>query len=118
MTAPESAMPPVLCPKCGNALALNTETSLFRCDHCSFKRPETLDEASERIRSHGQRPVVPLTTRGEVDLRARSLFENGQDALWRDDKPAALRAFQQALDIQPDFADAHLWIAKTSPDPR
>lgn len=111
-------MSPVFCPKCGNPLSLNHATSMFACAHCGFKRPETLDEASALLRERGQRPSVALTTRVSIDQRARSLFDSGQDYLWRDDKQEAVRAFQQALDIQPDFADAHLWIAKTSDDPR
>lgn len=111
-------MPPILCPKCGNPLHLNNAAGMFSCTHCGFKRPETLDEASARLRERGQRPNVALTTRVSVDPRARSLFDSGQDDLWRGDKDAAIRAFQQALDIQPDFADAHLWIAKISTDPR
>ncbi len=114
---PERVMSPP-CPKCGNTLSLNTEAGLYRCAECGFRRPETLDEAAERLRQRGQRPSAPITHRGSVDLRARTLFENGQDALWRDDKPAALRAFQQSLDVQRDFADAHLWIARISDDER
>ncbi len=110
-------MPEILCRKCGTPLELNADAGLFRCPKCGFQRPETLDEAQERIRQRGERPVVALTQRGAVDLRARSLFENGQDALWRGDPAGALRAFQLALDVQADFADAHLWIAKTSADP-
>lgn len=106
-----------LCPKCGNPLALRQDNSFYHCAHCGFKRPETLDEASARLRSRGQRPTIANTTRTAVDPRARSLFDSGHDLLWRDDKPGAIRAFQRAIEMQPDFADAHLWIAKTSPDP-
>src|SRR3954451_21269040 len=109
-------MPEILCPKCRNPLTLNPDMGMFRCAKCGFRRPESLDEASERIRARGERPVVTLTQRSEIDLRARTLFENGQDALWRGDKAAAVREFEQAADIQPDFVDAHLWIAKTSVD--
>ena len=91
------------CPKCASLLILNPDTGMFRCSSCAFKRPETLDEASERIRARGERPVVILTTRGEIDLRARTLFENGQDALWRGDPAAAIREFEEAIDVQPDF---------------
>ena len=104
------------CPKCDNLLTLSPDTGMFRCSKCGFRRPETLDEASERIRARGERPVVTLTYRGEIDLRARTLFDNGQDALWRGDKAAALQEFKEALEVQPDFVDAHLWIAKTSDD--
>jgi hypothetical protein len=90
---------------------------MFRCANCGYKRPETLDEASERLRANAA-PAVSLTHRGSIDLRARSLFETGHDALRRGDATAAILAFEQAVDLQPDFADAHLWIAKTSPDER
>lgn len=111
-------MTEIACPRCGKPLTLNPDAGMFRCDHCGFKRAETLDEASERIRASGQRPHVPITYRGTLDPRVRSLWESGHDTLWRGDSAAALDAFTDALDIQPDFVDAHLWIAKTSPDPR
>ncbi len=108
----------IACPKCGTSLALNTDTGMFRCPKCGFKRLESLDEASERLRSRGQRLAVTLTYRGQVDDRARTLFDNGQDDLWRGDKAAAIQAFESALGVQPDFVDAHLWIAKSSADPK
>ena len=110
-------MAEILCSKCTHPLTLNPDTGMFRCSACGFRRPETLDEASARIRARGERPVVTLTQRGEIDLRARTLFDNGQDALWRGDKADAVHEFEQAIDVQPDFVDAHLWIAKTSSDP-
>jgi uncharacterized protein YbaR (Trm112 family) len=113
-------VPEILCPKCAHPLTLNTDSGMFRCANCGFKRPETLDEASARLRANATNaaPAVILTHRGSIDLRARSLFDSGHDALRRGDASAALHAFQQAADLQPDFADAHLWIAKTSPDER
>ena len=109
-------MPEIACPKCGQPLSLNSDTGMFRCPNCNYKRPETLDEASERIRAQGQRPTVPISHRGEIDIRARSLFDSAQDYLWRNDPAAALRALSEAIHVQPDFADAHLWIAKISDD--
>ncbi len=111
-------MPAILCPKCSHPLTLNPDAGMFHCSNCGFKRPETLDEASERLRARGQRPDVPITHRGSIDLRARSLFESGQDYLWQGDDASAIRAFEDALEVQPDFSDAHLWIAKTSKDER
>ena len=112
-------MPELLCPKCDHPLTLNPERGIFHCENCGFKRPETLDEAAERIRA--ARAVhnlhdVPITHRGTLDYRARSLFEDGQAKLQRGDTAAALDAFRDALDLQPDFTDAHLWIAKLSDD--
>ena len=112
-------MPEFLCPKCDHPLTLNPDRGTFRCDHCGFQRPETLDEAAERIRAQRAANAtadVPITHRGALDYRARSLFEDGQAELQQGDTAAALDAFQDALDLQPDFTDAHLWIAKLSDD--
>ncbi len=112
-------MPEFLCPKCDHPLTLDPERGIFHCENCGFKRPETLDEAAERIRAaraaHDLHDV-PITHRGALDYRARSLFEDGQTDLQKGDTAAALDAFRDALDLQPDFTDAHLWIAKLSDD--
>ncbi|MCZ2099096.1 MAG: hypothetical protein LC121_23115 [Anaerolineae bacterium] len=109
-------MPEILCSKCGSPLTLDPDAGMFWCGNCGFKRPETLDEAAERIRARGQRPSIVITFRGDLDHRARSLFESGHEYLWRGDADAAIRTWEQALEMQPDFADAHLWIARTSRD--
>ncbi len=112
-------MPEFLCPKCDHPLSLDPERGTFRCDHCGFQRPETLDEAAQRLRAQREakaQPDVRITHRGALDYRARSLFEDGQADLQKGDTAAALDAFQDALDLQPDFTDAHLWIAKLSDD--
>lgn len=111
-------MTAIPCPQCAHPLTLNTETGMFRCAECGYKRRETLDEATARLSQRGQRPVVSITHRGSVDPRARTLFDNGQDALWRGDKEGAIREFERAIEVQQDFADAHLWIARTSSDER
>ncbi|NDJ63316.1 MAG: hypothetical protein GYB67_19505 [Chloroflexi bacterium] len=111
---------PETCPKCDHPLTVDTISALYRCKHCGHTIPkpeESLEAAMARIRAKGTRPPVTLTTRGPVETRARSAFESGHDALWRENTAEALRSFQRAADFQPDFADAHLWIAKISDDP-
>jgi DNA-directed RNA polymerase subunit RPC12/RpoP len=105
------------CPKCGQPMTLDTANALYRCKTCFHKVPqpqENLDQAMARMRTKGARPSVAISYRGDLDNRARSLFESAQDALWREQKPEAIRLFQQAIDLQRDFTDAHLWIAKTT----
>ncbi|MFN8377882.1 MAG: hypothetical protein U0452_04350 [Anaerolineae bacterium] len=92
---------------------------VFRCKMCGkvMDAPrETLEEAAARLAARGQRPDVKLTHRGLIDNRARVLFENGQDKLWLDDRVGAMEQFKLALQIQDNFSDAYLWLAKLAAD--
>lgn len=107
------------CPQCGNTMILDTASAGYRCPECRHFMPkpyETLEEAEARIRAKGARPPVAITHRGDVDPRARSVFETGQDYVWHENPTAAIREFERAIAIQPDFADPHLWIAKLTSD--
>ena len=66
-----------------------------------------------------------ITHQGKVDPRALAAFKVGQGWLAtseEDTLPAAyaldeaLASFERALVFQPDFIDAHLWIARLSDD--
>ncbi|MFQ3566309.1 MAG: hypothetical protein SNJ59_04860 [Aggregatilineales bacterium] len=114
-------MPTQNCPKCGKVMQLDTATSIYRCAVCEWttKRPyESLDEAMARIRAKGPRPSHPLTHRGAVNPHARAIYETAHDYLWQENTAEAIRHFKRALEMQPDFTDAHLWIAKLSDDER
>jgi DNA-directed RNA polymerase subunit M/transcription elongation factor TFIIS len=107
------------CPKCGGMMTLDTVSAVYRCPNChhTIEKPyESLEEAEARLRAKGPRPAVPLTHRGEVEPRALIMFENGQDFLWQEKPAAAIEQFKRAIEIQSDFADPHLWIAKLSDD--
>lgn len=107
------------CPKCGSTMRLDTASAVYRCPDChhTIEKPyESLEEAEARIRAKGPRPEVPITYRGEVEPRAMIMFENGQDYLWQEKPTEAIEQFKRAIEIQPDFADPHLWIAKLSDD--
>ncbi|MCK6578483.1 MAG: hypothetical protein L6Q98_10295 [Anaerolineae bacterium] len=97
-------------------MRLDERQGMFRCVN-GHKVAETLDEASERIRLRGQPPAIAVTFKGQLQPRARSLFETAHDYLRQGNTTASLRAFQDALDIQPEFVDGHLWIARISDDP-
>jgi ribosomal protein S27AE len=93
---------------------------LYRCPKCLHRvnaPAESLEQASARIRERGARPAVPITFRYELDARARTLFEQGHDAIWNDDPTAARRFFEQSLGMQPDFVDAYLALASLADDP-
>ncbi len=109
-----------LCPRCGSAMTHDPVAAVFRCKACGkvMDAPhETLEEAAARLAERGPRPAVKISHRGDVDNRALVIFETGQDRLWMDDQEAAIAEFKLALEIQPDFADAHLWLAKLNDDP-
>jgi Zn finger protein HypA/HybF involved in hydrogenase expression len=55
--------------------------------------------------------------RDEVPHRARSLFDSGLAYLARGDTEAAKRSFRDAVDVAPEFVDAHLYLAQIESDP-
>jgi Zn finger protein HypA/HybF involved in hydrogenase expression len=102
------------CPQCGKRMTIDLPTTEVFCKHCGYIRDTGLDAKAAEIRARGQRPNVPITTPGDLNARAISLFNTGHDYLFQGDKAAAIKAFKEALEIEPAFLDAHLWIAKTS----
>jgi predicted RNA-binding Zn-ribbon protein involved in translation (DUF1610 family) len=107
------------CPICGHDMRYDSAAALFRCPACGHRveKPyEPLDKAKARLAASAARPAVRISHRGEIDLRARSLFELAHDTLWRGDRDEAARLFRRVLDIQPDFVDAHLALAKLTGD--
>lgn len=107
------------CPRCGSVMTHDPVAAVFRCKVCGnvLDAPrETLEQAAARLSVRGPRPEVKLSHRGPVDPRALVIFETGQDRLWAEDTSGAIEQFKLALEIQDDFADAHLWLAKLAPD--
>lgn len=108
------------CPRCGSAMTHDTVAAVFRCKMCGkvVDAPrETLEQAAARLAARGPRPDVKITHRGEVDQRVRAIFESGHERLWMDDRAGAVAEFRKALEIQPNFTDGHLWLAKLADDP-
>lgn len=92
---------------------------IHRCRGCLHRielPPETLEEAAARLAARPPRPVTRLTYRGELDKRARTVYENAQDALWRGDPAEARRQLRIAIEIQSDFTDAHFALAQLADD--
>lgn len=109
-------MSPKTCRRCQQPMTLDTKAGIWACPN-GHTVPETLDEAQARMKTRGERPTVAITFRGQLEPRARSLFDAAHAYLWRDDRAAAIRALEQARDLQSDFTDAYLWLAKLSDDP-
>jgi DNA-directed RNA polymerase subunit RPC12/RpoP len=100
-------------------MTLNFQTSEVFCPHCGYIRQDELsqlDQKAQSVRAEATGKVVKLTHRGAVNAYAQAAWETGHDYLRRGDRAEALKAFQRSVDIQSDFADGHLWIAKTVDD--
>ncbi len=109
------------CPHCGKRMTLDFSTSQVSCPHCGYVRPDEiahLDDTMRAAKAMPQRPAVEITYKGEIMPSALAAFETGQDCLYKGDQQAALASFFRAADYQPDFIDAHLWIAKVCDDPK
>lgn len=108
-----------VCPRCGSVMRYDSVAAVFRCHGCGKildAPPETLEEAAARLAARGPRPEVKLTHRGPLEERAAILFDTAQERLWNDDKVGAISKLKLALEIQTNFADAHLWLAKLADD--
>jgi predicted RNA-binding Zn-ribbon protein involved in translation (DUF1610 family) len=101
-------------------MVLNLATSVVACPNCGYVRPDEIariGKTATEVKAKGQRPVVIMSYRGEIQAAARAAFESGQDSLFNGVPDQAIEHFKRAADLQPDFVDAHLWIAKTASDP-
>jgi DNA-directed RNA polymerase subunit RPC12/RpoP len=109
------------CPQCGKRMTMDFSTSVVSCPHCGYVRPDEiahLEDQMQSAKAQSPRPAVQITHRGEIMPSALAAFETGQDFLYKGDKDEALQSFLRAADYQPDFVDAHLWIAKICDDPK
>ncbi len=104
------------CPTCGTRMSFDLKTTSVVCPECGYKPTTDIDERAAQIRAKGQRPNVSIHNIDQIQARAISLFYTAQDYLFDGNKKAAIDSLEDALDIQHDFADAHLWIAKISDD--
>lgn len=104
------------CPQCGKRMTFDFETSIMRCQHCGYERGTGLDERAAEIRAKGKRPSVSIANEDKLSPRAISLFYTAHDYLFDEQRAKAIDALQDALGIEPHFAEAHLWMAKLSND--
>ncbi len=104
------------CPQCGQRMRFDLNSTVIECPHCGYKRTSGLDEKIAEVRAKGPRPNIRLASHDSIHPRAISLFYNAHDLLFEGKTEAALDELRKAIEIQRDFFDAHLWIAKISPD--
>jgi DNA-directed RNA polymerase subunit RPC12/RpoP len=104
------------CPECGSEVTLNQTTRLYICERCGRITRE--DQIDAQPRANDAHPIMAITHIGEINPWAMASFETAQYAVIRGDNTEALDALKRALENQPDFADAHLWLARLSDDPK
>lgn len=64
------------------------------------------------VRSHSHEEVTTELTRAAVDEPAKTFFKAGLAAYREDDIDFALENFSRALNINPDYVEARLWLAR------
>ena len=116
---------PKKCPDCNAQGTLFIDDDLkMTCRSCGYKyqserlkvRQTAEQEAVDDPRSKWQITYGTPNT-SEVDRWADVKYTSGLDYARQGNYDDALRAFEQAIDNQRDFVDAHLWIARLSLDP-
>jgi hypothetical protein len=106
----------LICPTCSERMTFDVATTSIICHHCGYTPSTGVDERAAQIRAKGPRPNVSINNEDKIHPRAISLFYTAQDYLFDGNKKAALDSLQDALDIEPNFVEAHLWYAKISDD--
>lgn len=122
------ALAPRFCPRCEarNSLFLDDGRRL-RCRFCNyFEAESSLDEtvAEHQPPDQADKPLsekfkvsYSLIHPSKVAVWTRAAYDTGLDLVQRDDHEGAISAFRRALDTEPNFLDAHLWLGRLLTDP-
>lgn len=117
---PIRPLAPEECPSCGavRTMFVNDSNNL-ECSLCAYQQ----EEKSLKPEPKKPTPVKPdwtpsyaISHPGSLQPWARTKFNTGQDCIRQKDWAGAIKAFQAALQYQPDFLDAHLWIVRLADD--
>ncbi len=104
------------CPKCSEQMKFDFKSTRISCGFCGYGRGTGLDEKIAEIQAKKPRQHVVLENPDRINARAVSLFYSAHDYLYQEDEAQALYCLKSAVDIQADFLDAHLWLAKLTDD--
>ena len=119
---PIQPLAPPQCPRCGGEKTLFVNDGQLECSLCGYRetpdalRDEPAAPAASEDPREDLRPSYSISHNGPVDKWARAKFDTGQGCIGRKDWDGAIRAFEQALEYQSDFIDAHLWLARLVED--
>lgn len=133
---------PRICPACGQENTFTVLEKRIECRHCGYvirqpdghpiappsparsstknPTPQNTELETKRPPYEPDQPLKPSyrkTHVGPLDPWASAAFDTGQDHIHRQDWEGAVKAFRRALESQPDFVDAHLWISRIVTDP-
>ncbi len=112
---------PITCAKCETPMEFHEREAVYVCPACGHKRYETLQEAQARKRDAlGKMTQAPnllrMSDRTKISHRALIYYEDAQAARMRGETAQALASFEKAIELEPDFLDAHFWAAKLTTD--
>ncbi len=116
---------PKKCPDCNSdgTLFVDQDRKLT-CRLCGYKDLFG-DATSSKSKSSSEDPRKDLTitygkpnTKVAVDRWAETKYTSGLDYARQGKFDEALRAFEQAIDQERNFVDAHLWMARLTLDPK
>ena len=124
---PLQPLAPRICPQCASEHTFVILENRIECRHCGYALRK---DDGQPLKPADVRPSVvpPLRQRqplaasyrisnpDEVNQWAKAAFSTAQDCVHRQDWAGALEALLRALEHQPDFLDAHLWIARIDED--
>ncbi|MGJ3240281.1 MAG: hypothetical protein ACFE0Q_16360 [Anaerolineae bacterium] len=110
---------PRLCPDCGarDTLFVDHDRQLT-CQLCGYKAlaKDTTTPAEQDTPPRWQVSYrTPYTS--QIDRWAQVKFTSALDYVHQGNYTEAMRAFEQALDQQADLVEAHLWLARLTPEP-
>lgn len=120
MSTPQ-APAPERCPRCEAPSPFYVANDQrLTCKICGHKLPLT---EPARVELPADPPVkrwqitYGVIFAGPLDVWTRTKYDSGLMYVQRGDYASAIRSFQQAVDSQPDFIDAHVWLARLADDP-
>lgn len=118
-------MPVIPCPRCDHPMKLQLSPGdpAYVCANCNHRRFETFDEAQVRLKQRREQALntddLPLVVmRHGVNHRAMSAYDAADTAINQGDQEAAVRHLRRAVELQDDFLEAHLQLARLMDDPQ
>lgn len=112
---------PKRCPDCnmGGTLFIAGDRKLT-CRMCGYKDRSKQAKPSTPANDPRDKWQVTYGTpyTADVERWAETKYTSGLDYARQKKYDNALRSFEQAVDMQRDFVDAHLWVARLSLDPK